>query len=74
MEKRKLAETKQLIKDCLGLQMQFNAERPYGIGGEHLNININAVQQSSQVVKLENIKTPEGLKKIKSNTKHQQTF
>lgn len=63
-KKRKLAETKQLIKDCLGLQMQFNAERPYGIGGEHLNININAVQQSSQVVKLENIKTPKGLKKL----------
>ena len=63
-KKRKLAETKQLIKDCLGLQMQFNAERPYGIGGEHLNINLNAVQQSLQVIKLENIKTPEGLKKL----------
>lgn len=63
-KKRKLDETKQLILDCLGVQMQFNAERPYGIGGGQLSINLNAVQQSSQVVKLKNIKTAEGLKKL----------
>lgn len=63
-KKRKLAETKQLILDCLGVQMQFNAERLYGIGGEQLKINLNAVQQSLHSIKLEKIKTVDGLKKL----------
>lgn len=54
-KERKLAATKQLLLDCAGIQMQFNAERPYGIGGEQLKINLDAVQQSSVGLELENI-------------------
>lgn len=63
-KKRKLAETKQLLLDCAGVEIQFNAERPYGIGGEQLKISLNVVQQSSLQVELESIKTPQEITQL----------
>ena len=75
---RKLTETKQLILDCAGIQMQFNAARPYGVKGEELKVTINAVQQSNNKIELEYIKVNSNLeilsKSLEKNTRFNQSF
>ncbi len=53
--KRKLDETKALIKACAGLQLQLNAERAYGVAGETVNIKLAAVQQSDASIEVKQI-------------------
>ena len=77
-KERKLAATKQLLLDCAGVEIQFNAERPYGVAGESLKINLNIVQQSKLAVELETIKTTEGITQLdqglETNKRFTQSF
>ena len=77
-KERKLDEAKQLILDCAGIQMQFNAGRPYGVRGEQLKITINAVQQSKLPIQLENVQVNSTLdlldKPLETNTRFNKAF
>ena len=77
-KERKLEEAKQLILDCAGIQMQFNAERPYGVLGEQLKITINAVQQSKLPIQLESVQVNSTLdlldKPLETNTRFNKAF
>jgi LmbE family N-acetylglucosaminyl deacetylase len=77
-KERKLAATKQLLLDCAGVEIQFNAERPYGVAGESLKIKLNVVQQSKLAVELETIKTTEGITQLdqglETNKRFTQSF
>ena len=77
-KERKLEEAKQLILDCAGIQMQFNAERPYGVLGEQLKITINAVHQSKLPIQLESVQVNSTLdlldKSLETNTRFNKAF
>ena len=52
---RKRHAVEKLIKRCMGLTLQLNSERPYGVTGESLSVVFNGVQQSHHSVVIEKI-------------------
>lgn len=52
---RKRQAVEKLIKSCMGLTLQLNSERPYGVTGESLSVVFNGVQQSHHSVVIEKI-------------------
>ena len=54
-KKIKLEELTSIIKNCLGLRMQFNSREPLGVSGNQLTATLNAINPSPIPIKLEKI-------------------
>ena len=61
----KKEELIQIIKECLGLRLQFNSRVPTGVAGNKLSTSLRAINPSPLKVTLEQI---EGALKLKVNT------
>jgi LmbE family N-acetylglucosaminyl deacetylase len=51
----KRAELIDLIKNCLGLRLQFNSQAPFGVAGEVLKVQLKALNPSPLPVRLESL-------------------
>ena len=49
---RKLQAAKELLLRAAGITLQLNAERPYGVPGEDVQITLNSLQQSDGTVEI----------------------
>ena len=54
-KKIKLEELTSIIKNCLGLRMQFNSREPLGVSGNQLTATLKAINPSPIPIKLEKI-------------------
>ncbi|MFM7193495.1 MAG: PIG-L family deacetylase [Bacteroidota bacterium] len=55
---RKLAETEELIRDCMGLYAEITADRYHQVSGDQAMLNIQVVNRSSLNVKLAGLSIP----------------
>ena len=71
---RKARATEKLIKACIGLTLQLNAENPYGVAGESVAITFNGVQQSNHLLVIEKIGETALEQSLKPNTAFSNSF